>query len=213
MDHYIKKSQNKKLKKQVFDFFSKLSFGFVKLPFSGKIILFLSFVLLATLPFSWIELRRWSENFFYTAFSSYSGHIGFGIIIGAIIIAFFLLSHKKKEHFRSYVPFRLSDTQAIVFVSSLIVVAIVELIIISRIYNEIAINGVVIQKPLVIALASSIFMIISWFFLSKSLKEENTDMYYLHHDVNPDFEEYRDILHPELKNHEKSKKQNMTLPI
>ena len=78
-------------------------------------------ILGASLFFPWFEFEYINkEQEVFSAFSYYTGYIGYGIIIALILIPFFLLSHAKKERIRSLVPFRLSDTQVVVFISSMI---------------------------------------------------------------------------------------------
>lgn len=151
----------------------------------------MNLILFSTIFFPWIELTTTigSEKLSSSAFSGLSGGIGYGVIISTFIMLFFLLSHTKKEQFRSYIPFRLSDTQAIVFVATMMLVTIVQLLIISsNIYSPlIASGGLKIGIGMNIALASVICILISGFFLSATLKEKNTDAYYLGHDNNQDF--------------------------
>ncbi|MFZ2255796.1 MAG: hypothetical protein WAW59_07975 [Patescibacteria group bacterium] len=54
------------------------------------------------------------------------------------MIPFFLLSHTKKEKIRAHVPFRLSDTQVIVFVSSMILAVLLHLLLMVPIFAQFA---------------------------------------------------------------------------
>lgn len=178
--------QNRKLKKQVLNFFSKLGFGAGRLPLSGKIILIMVGFLLISLFLPWIEIQSQTQGAnTHGAFSRYLGFIGFGIIASICIVPFFLLSHTKKERVRSYVPFRLSDTQAVVFISAMILVAIIELLFILPAFTTF--GRVEIRSGLQLAGASVVMMIISGFFLSKNIKNENLSSYYLDHNLEADF--------------------------
>lgn len=178
MSQYNTNIQNRKLKKQILNFFSRLGFGAGKLPFSGRLILVMVFLLFVSLFMPWLEITS-STNGVQTfgPFSRYLGFIGYGILVSVIIVPFFLLSHTKKEQIRAYVPFRLSDTQAVVFVSTMILVAIMQIIFLSPAYNVFGATEFKSGFPL--AGASVMCMIICGFFLSKRVKIQNTESYYL----------------------------------
>lgn len=77
-----------------------------------------------------------------SSFSSYSLYIGYSIMLAVILIPFFLLSHTKKERIRSMIPFRLSDTQVIVFIASVLLTTLINLIVVNSIYSiQIAAHG------------------------------------------------------------------------
>lgn len=115
------------------------------MPLSGKMILIFAFLLLSSLFFPWLQIASANNDVKnYSAFSQEMGYIGYGIVVAVAVIMFFLLSHTKKEHIRAYVPFRLSDTQAIVFVSSLVLVATIELFVILPVYG--LLGGVSVER-------------------------------------------------------------------
>lgn len=150
----------------------------------------------------------------YSAFSLYSGGIGYGMIIGIICIFFFLLSHQKKEKIRAYVPFRLSDAQAIVFIDALIMTACLHLIVISLTFTQFALNGVSLGIGFILALTASFLTLLSAFFFSKNEKIATISMSHLDKKEVEYLWEYQDILqgHTTWKNIKDSDK-NMTLPI
>lgn len=115
----------------------------------------------------------------YSAFSLYTGGIGYGIIFGLFLIIFFLISHEKKERIRAYVPFRLSDAQAIVFIDAMILTAMFHFILISLTYTQFALNGVTLGIGFNIALTSTILILVSAFFFSQSEKVAGISMSYL----------------------------------
>ena len=57
------------------------------------------------------------------------------MILTAALVPFFLLSHTKKEYLRALLPFRLSDTQAIIFVFMILFVSMANLIMINELYT------------------------------------------------------------------------------
>ena len=150
----------------------------------------------------------------YSSFSLYSGAIGYGIILGSIAIFFFLFSHQKKERIRAYIPFRLSDAQAIVFVDSMILTGCIEIILVSLQYSQFAINGVSLGIGFVMAISSTLLILVSAFFFSQNEKESGIAMSYLDKKDRDVLSEYQDILdggYPGKKSPEKEK--NMTLPF
>ncbi len=214
MADYITNSKNRKLKKRIENLISRVGFWAGKLPLSGRFILLLTGILFLSLFFPWLELRL-SDNSVqrYFAFSQYTGYVGYGILIASIIIPFFLLSHTKKEFVRAYVPFRLSDTQAVVFIASMIFVALIQFLFTAGIYNQIALGGVEIQNWFFVAITTVLLIIVAGFWLSKNMKKINTEMYYLDHAPQEKFGEYQDILRPKTREEEEEKKRNMSLPI
>lgn len=150
MEHYSTNAKNRKLKKQIQGFLSRLGFAGGKLPGSGQLILLMSIFLFVSLFLPWLQITSATQGIeTYSAFSRHMGFIGYGIVIGISIITFFLLSHTKKEHIRAYVPFRLSDTQAIIFVTSMLLVAVIQLLILLPAYQSF--GGVHVQSGFLLA--------------------------------------------------------------
>ena len=140
--------------------------------------------------------------------------IGFAIILGVIAIFFFLFSHEKKERIRAYIPFRLSDTQAIVFADSLILTASIELVSVSMSYTKIAIVDVNLGFGFDLALTAALLILIASFFYSQSEKISGITMSHLDKKENEHLGEYRAILDGNThsrRSHDRDK--NMTLPF
>jgi hypothetical protein len=114
-------------------------------------------------------------------------------MISLFVIPFFLLSHTKKEKIRALVPFRLSDTQVVVFVISILVMSLVHLLLMSPIFNQFAIH-VDIGTGFLIAMSSSICILFSAFFLSKKTKEESIEIRHIDHREVLLSDEYAEIL-------------------
>jgi hypothetical protein len=150
----------------------------------------------------------------YSAFSLYTGGIGYGIIIGFLSIFFFLLSHEKKERIRAYVPFRLSDAQAIVFIDVIIMTACIHMIVVSMNYTQFALNGVELGIGFILALTSVFLILLSAFFFSQHEKNAAVSLSYLSKKDHDEFAEYQDILSPhDSPRSQKDSDKNMTLPI
>lgn len=213
MVNYIANSKNRKFKKQILSFFERLNFGAGKLPLSGRIILVMSFLLLLSLLFPWLHCEFLSaapKDF--GAFSYATGYIGYGIIISVILIPFFLLSHSKKEKIRAHIPFRLSDTQAVVFIAALLLTSLLHLLFMSRVFQQF-VQTIEIGHGFLMATSSVICIIISAFFLSKNTKEQAREIRYLDHYDTENLAEYRSIIDGTDQKSDKSDDTNMTLPI
>lgn len=213
MSNYIANSKNRKLKKQILLLLERINFGAGKLPFSWRVILFMNFLFLLSLALPWFHFQyRNNQVDTFFAFSEYTGYFGYGVVFAVVIIPFFLVSHTKKERIRAYIPFRLSDTQAIVFISSILLSASIHLLLISQTFHQFALD-VEVGNGFLLFLTSCICVLISAFFLSKATKEQSMDMRYLQHNEWDQFQEYRDILNVEWKKDGSNKDTNMTLPI
>ena len=129
-------------------------------------------------------------------------------------MSFFLFSHEKKERIRASVPFRLSDTQAIVFIDSLILVASIEIIFISMNYTQIAANGVNLGLGFDLALTSVLLILFASFFYSQSEKISGITMSHLDKKDTEHLGEYREILDGNTQSRRsQGRDKNMTLPF
>lgn len=213
---YIRNSKNRKLKTQILTFLSRLSFGTCRLGLAGKTIILCNWLFLSSLFFPWIifQSQMGGESTKHWAFSLYSWGIGYGIFIALILISFFLLSHEKKEFLRAYVPFRLSDAQAIVFIDAMILTACSQVIVTSMAYAHISTQSVEAWMWLKIALTSAFILLLAAYFFSQNEKTRAVTMSYLDKKEDDYLKEYRDILgesHAHSQGSDKDK--NMTLPI
>jgi hypothetical protein len=167
-------------------------------------------ILFVSLFFPWIDLRYLDEvePITYTAFSQFSLYIGYWILLAIAVIPFFLLSHTKKEYIKTVVPFRLSDTQAIVFIMSMLLVSLINMIIVNELYSsQIAAQGSTLTTGFRIALSCVISILVATYFFSRSNKLTNTDIYYLDHQIDDELSNYKYILGQD------DEKKNMSLPI
>lgn len=211
---YIRNSKNRKLKAQILGFFSRLTFGSYRLGLSGKGILFSNFLVLIVLFFPWMRLVYMDGSIHnFGAFSSFSWYIGYGIVLGIILIAFFLLSHSKKEQLRAYVPFRLSDTQAIVFIDAMILTSLLHFLSMASIFPNFA-NQINVLLAFDIVLTLCILILIFSYFFSKSEKQALAWMSYLDKKEPSVFDEYKDILDSTWERSvQNDPHKNMSLPI
>ncbi len=211
MTDYITNSKNRKLKTKILLFLSRINIWAGKLPISGRVIILMEIILGISLFFPWLHLTYLDssvEN--YYAFSQFSLYIGYGIILALICIPFFLLSHTKKERIRAIVPFRLSDTQAIVFIISILLNSIIILIFVNNLYSaQIASLGSTLWIGFKIAFSAIICTLISAYFLSKSTKTSNTEICYIDHHGDDELRKYNTILGTDDEKNQK----NMSLPI
>ncbi len=100
-------------------------------------------VLTGSLFFPWIHMVHLDGSIHnHYAFSQFCFYIGYWILLISALTPFFLLSHTKKERIRALLPFRLSDTQAIIFIFTILLVSMINLIIINGLYTtQIAAQG------------------------------------------------------------------------
>lgn len=212
---YTRNSKNRKLKTQILGFFSRLNFGTHRLWLPGKSLIFCTGLLLVSLFFPWLSFEPMSgEIVQYWAFSIYLWWIGYGAIFAIILIAFFLFSHEKKEHLRWYVPFRLSDAQAIVFIGAILTTACTYSMIASFAYARIASQKVTPWIGLELAFWTLVLLLFVSYFFSQSEKTKSITMSYLDKKEISHLDEYAGIL--EWASHkpgEKVREKNMTLPI
>lgn len=208
---YIANSKNRKFKKQILVFFDRIHFGTGKLPLSGKFILLLVWVLGLSLFFPWLEfeyINKEAESF--TAFSHYVGYVWYLIIAAVFTVPFFLLSHTKKEKVRSIVPFRLSDAQVIVFITSIILTSLIHLLAMIHVFSQFATPSV--ANWLILALTWSFCIIVAAFFLSRRTKEDSIEIRHFDHQDASLNDEYAQILWRK-KGKGDSDNENMVLPI
>ncbi len=153
-----------------------------------------------------------AEAYTYSAFSLYTGGIGYGIILALFLEGFFLLSHSRKENLRAYVPFRLSDAQAIVFINSMLITAIIHFLVTSVAYSDLTEYAFQAGFGLKLALFWSLLLLLGAFFFSQNEKERAVKMSYLGKTEETAMSGYEDILDP-AGSRTKDEKKNMTLPI
>ena len=211
MHDYITNSKNRKLKTKILLFLSRINIWAGKLPLSGRVIILMDCILLGSLFVPWIRMTYldWSLHDHY-AFSQFSFYIGYWVILTAALVPFFLLSHTKKEYLRALLPFRLSDTQAIIFVFMILFVSMANLIMINELYTtQIAALGSTLGGWFRIAFSSIISIFVATYYFSRSNKVANTELYYLDHQTDDELSKYQNI----LSNNDENKKKNMSLPI
>lgn len=212
MSDYITNSKNRKLKTKILLFLSRINIWAGKLPLSWRVILLMECILGVSLFLPWFRFTDINKTVtLQSSFSSYSLFVGYGIILAVLIIPFFLLSHTKKERMRAMIPFRLSDTQVIVFITSVLLTTLINLIVLNSLYSmQIAAQGSSLGSGFKIAFSAILSILIATYHLSRSNKEINKEIYYIDHQTDSELLEYKDILSGETN---KKKKNNMSLPI
>jgi len=193
MTDYIANSKNRKLKKRIMLFLSRLDFGREKLPLAGKMILFLDLILFLSLFFRGFNLLILIIPWRVT--------VHFQYILAIFDMCFFLLFLQfhfsfisyKKEMIRAYIPFRLSDTQAIVFIVSMVLTGLFHLMFMSRTFHQFTID-VKVWNGFILSLTSTICILVSAYFLSRQTKQGSVDVRYIDHTSVDAYGEYGDIL-------------------
>ena len=135
------------------------------------------------------------------------------MLLAVTVILFFLLSHSKKESLRAYVPFRLSDAQAIVFIDMMILTACIHSIITSLAYTSLSAHVVEARFGMKLGLFTGFLLLFSAYFFSQREKSQAVKMSYLGKTEDMKLAEYQDIISGNALSPKKDDKKNMTLPI
>jgi hypothetical protein len=213
MQDYIANSKNRKLKKRILLFLSRIDFGREKLPMSGKFLLLLDAMVFASLVFPWFHFTLLSgEVITVTAFSLYTGYVGYGILLSCFIIPFFLLSHTKKEFIRAHIPFRLSDTQAIVFIIGMLITAMIHLILMTRSFQQFISLEISVGSAFLFSFTSMILMLPVAYFFSRDTKEHALEVRHIDHQIPERYGDYSSIIQW-THTSGKDENSNMKLPI
>ena len=172
-------------------------------------------LLSVSLIFPWLSFKSETDGKIteYWAFSLYTGGIGYGMLLAVAVILFFLLSHSKKESLRAYVPFRLSDAQAIVFIDMMILTACIHSIITSLAYTSLSAHVVEARFGMKLGLFTGFLLLFSTYFFSQREKSQAVKMSYLGKTEDMKLTEYQDIISGNALSPKKDDKKNMTLPI
>lgn len=211
---YIRNSKNRKLKTQILTFFARVQFGTYRFGFSWKALMLANGWLLLSLFFPWLYFWWEASQVSYSAFSLYLWGVGYGIVGSVFLIAFFLLSHEKKEFLRAYVPFRLSDAQAIVFLAAMILVTSLHAITTSFAYTRMSSQVVSPGFGLELCIVSILLLILFAYFFSQSEKSRAVSMSYLEKKDQNYIDEYSALLENKTRSHSHAEEEkNMTLPI
>ncbi len=204
---YIGNSKNRKLKNKIRHLFVRMSFNFLHLSGSARIIsvgIFLSFVSLFLNWFSIVDIAV-SGN----AFSIHVGYIGYIIILINSILCFLLLADTSKEKLKTKASLTFSD-HTIIMVSG-ITLFLLTLVIFNSVRGFVLFyQNIVIGNGIIFQCIGSIFITIGGFLSYQKKKQEFLSTMYVENTGADDslFAEYEDILG---KN--KRDKENMTLPL
>lgn len=111
---------------------------------------------------------------------------------------------------RAHIPFRLSDTQVVVFVAAMLFVALIHLFLMSSIFSQFTIS-VRIGAGFLMAMSTVVCIIVAAYFLSQRNKADSINIRHIDHQEVTLPDEYADILGK--KNRKPSDDENMVLPI
>lgn len=204
---YIGNSKNRKLKNKIRHIFIHMSFNFLHLSGSARIISIGIFLSLISLFLNWFSITDTPLS--GNAFSINVGYVGYIIILIDIILCFLLLADTSKEKLKTKASLTFSD-HTIIIVSG-ITLFLLTLVIFNSIRgfvlfypNTVTGNGIVFQC------IGSIFITLGGLLSYHRKKQEFLSTMYVENTRTDDslFTEYEDILG---KN--KRDKENMTLPL
>ncbi|OIP54955.1 hypothetical protein AUK10_00270 [Candidatus Gracilibacteria bacterium CG2_30_37_12] len=204
---YIGNSKNRKLKNKIRHLFVHMSFNFLHLSGSARIIsvgIFLSFVSLFLNWFSIIDTPL-SGN----AFSINVGYVGYIIILINSVLCFLLLADTSKEKLKTKASLPFSD-HTIIIVSG-ITLFLLTLVIFNSVRGFVLFYpNIVIGNGIIFQCIGSIFITLGGLLSYHRKKQEFLSTMYVENTGADDslFAEYEDILG---KN--KRDKENMTLPL
>ncbi|EKE29437.1 MAG: hypothetical protein ACD_2C00175G0005 [uncultured bacterium (gcode 4)] len=207
--NYILNSKNRKLKYKLHLLVDRLSFNFLNLTASQKIV-FLGIILgFFSLFFTWFTVE-YDGITAYSSFNIVSGYVGYFISVILLFLAFLILSNKNKEKLKTKTGVIFHDYTIIVF--SWIIIFLLTLVIFNSIRGLTTFSKwISIWKGIIFEVVGAIFILL-WGVLSyKEKKQEILSKIYIENskfEAQQDLEDYKDILNSPTSN-----KSNMSLPI
>lgn len=204
---YITNSKNRKLKNKIHSLLARLSFNFLYLSSSSRIIsigIFLSFFSLFLNWFSIVD-----NSLKGSAFSIHVGYIGYMIIIINSVLCFLLLSGTGKEKLKTKAHLTFSDHTIIM--ASGVTLFLLTLVIFNSIRGFVLFyQNIVIGDGITFQCIGSIFIMIGGFLYYREKKQDFLSTVYVENTGANDslFAEYEDILGKNDPD-----KKNMTLPL
>lgn len=190
---YITNSKNRKLKNKIHSLLARMSFNFLHLSSSSRVIsigIFLSFFSLFLNWFSIID-NSVSGN----AFSIHAGYIGYIVILINSILCFLLLSSKGKEKLKTKVHLTFSDHTIII--ASGITLLLLTLVIFNSIRGFVLFyQNIVIGDGIIFQCIGSLFISIGGFLYYREKKQDFLNTMYVENAGANDslFADYEDIL-------------------
>ena len=205
--NYIANSKNRKLKNKIHAVINRLSFNFLYLSGSRKIIGIGVVIALVSLFINWFSILDNSVT--SNAFSIHAGFIGYIILIILATLIFLLLSERNKEKMKTKAHFTVSDHAIVIF--SGITIFLLTFVVFNSIRGFVLFyQNITIGNGIIFEFIGSIFIFIGGIFYYREKKSELLKTMYVENSQASAsiLEEYEDI----LKKNEPNKK-NMTLPI
>ena len=208
--NYILNSKNRKLKYKLHLLVDRLSFNFLNLTASQKIV-FLGIILcFFSLFFTWFTVE-YDGITPYSSFNIVSWHVGYFIGLILIFLTFLILSNKNKEKLKTKTWVIFHDYTIIVF--SWIIIFLLTLVIFNSIRGLTTFSKwISIWKWIIFEVVGSIFVLLGWVLSYREKKQEELSKIYIENskfEAQQDLEDYKDILSSPAWNN----KSNMSLPI
>ena len=208
--NYIINSKNRKLKHKIHLLVDRLSFNFLNLTLSQKIVLLWITISFVSLFFNWFTIE-YDNAITNTAFSINSGYVGYIIMIFSIWLAFIVLSNTNKEKIKSKTHLVFHDYSLMIFCWVLFFLLTL------TIFNSVRwltmlFKNITTWKGMIFELVWSVFVIIWWIVNYKEKKQDLLNKVYIENskfEAQADLDEYRDI----IGTNKDQNRGNMSLPI
>jgi hypothetical protein len=210
--NYSTNSHNRKLKHRVHVLLDRLSFNFLNLSGSYKIVLLGILLLVCSLFFSWASLPADGDIIkTFSSFSVYAGYIGYIVVIIILVLGMIILSNTSRERIKSRTHMFFPDHTIIIF--SGVITFLLSFVIFHSIrwLNILIGHDVIAGKWLIFSFIGSFFIVIGGILTYKAERKELLEKMYVSNSQDPQNElsEYEHIL---WKKSEKDSS-NMSLPI
>jgi len=204
---YISNSKNRKLKNKIHFLFARLSFNFIHLSGSLRVISIGVFISFFSLFLNWFSII--DNGFTGNAFSVHTGYIGYIIILINSILCFLLLSNTGKEKLKTKAHLTFSDHTIII--ASGITLFLLTLVIFNSIRGFVLFyQNIVIGDGIIFQYIGSFFITVGGFLYYREKKQDFLSTMYVENAQASDsfLADYEDILGKNDPD-----KKNMTLPL
>ncbi|MFZ4461669.1 MAG: hypothetical protein ACOYN2_03965 [Patescibacteria group bacterium] len=204
--NYQINSKNRKLRYRFHQILGSLSFNFIHLRGSLRLVLLGEVFLLVSLFFPWFSI---GTDITATAFSSFLGRTGFMLMFLAIVLMSLILSNRTKEIMKTRVGIHFSDHTAIIFfgITKLFLVISSFSFMRSIVYFT---KDIVFYDAPIYSIIGAILIVVGGIIAYREVKRETLSTLYIENNQATDalFQEYESILSKSAP-----EKKNMTLPI
>jgi len=209
--NYEVNSHNRKMKYKFQLLVNRLSFNFLNLSGSYKVVLVWVILVIISSFFPWLSiLSETGEVRYFTTFSLYTGYVGWILLLIIWVLTILLLSNTNKERLKTRANIVFPDYAIIIF--SGVTIFLLSFVVLQGIRGLIVLTkGISIGKGIIFAILGALFVIFWWILAYRAEKKDLLEKIYVSNpgDRNSDLEDYEQIL---WKKNDKDSG-NMSLPI